>query len=161
MENVGPITIEQAREFLGHSQITITPVLDLAGGMPVDCYEIPDRMHHTITLRHPHEIFPWATHPARGTDTDHTRPWRPPDHGGPPAQTHPDKLGPLTRRHHRLKTHAPGWQHHQISPGVHLWATPTGHWTRVDRHGTHPLGTGTLGPDISIMEQHLAALIGA
>ena len=160
MEGVGPITIDQARDFLAHSHVTLKPVIDLAGGMPVDCYEVPASMAEIVKLRNPHEIFPWATLSSRTADSDHAIPYVPMDEGGPPGQTHPNKLGPLRRRHHRVKTHGQGWQHHQISPGVHLWRTPTGHWARVDNAGTHDLGTGELGSDISVMEQHFAALLG-
>ena len=45
----------------------------------------------------------------------------------------------MTRFGHRVKTHGRGWRHHQPVPGVYLWRTPHGYWTRVDRHGTHPL----------------------
>jgi hypothetical protein len=156
LEGVGPITLGQVREFLGHCHVTVKPVVDLAGGMPVDCYEIPARMHEIVTLRHPFEVFPWGTGSSRTADDDHTERYVPPDDGGPPGQTHPDNLGPLQRRHHRVKTHGPGWRHRQLAPGVFLWRTATGHWYRVDNHGTHHLGT-----HISLAEQHFAALLAA
>ena len=156
MEGVGPVTLEQFREFLGHCHVTVRPVLDLAGQMPVDCYEIPARIREVVTLRHPFEVFPWGTGSSRTADHDHTRRYVPPDDGGPPGQTHPDNLGPLQRRHRRVKTHGPGWRHHRIAPGVFLWRTPTGHWYRVDHTGTHHLGT-----HVSVAEQHFAALIAA
>ncbi len=63
-----------------------------------------------------------------------------PARGGPPGQTRIGNLGPLGRTAHRVKTHAPGWRHHQPVPGVYLWRTPHGYWYRVDGHGTHALG---------------------
>jgi hypothetical protein len=109
LEGVGPITLDQVREFLGHGNLTVTPVVDLNDGAAVDCYEIPARIHQIVKLRH-----------------------------------------------HRVKTHAPGWRHHRIAPAVFLWRTPTGHWFRVDHTGTHHLGT-----NVSPAEQHLAALIAS
>jgi hypothetical protein len=156
LEGVGPITVGQVRDFLRHCTVTIRPVIDLAGGMPVDCWEIPARMKEISELRQPHDVFPWSTRSSRHTDKDHTTPYVPPDDGGPPGQTHPDTLGPLIRRHHRLKTHAPGWRHHQIVPGVYLWRTPSGHWFRVDKHGTSHLGT-----TVSVLEERLSALLAA
>jgi hypothetical protein len=154
LEGVGPITAGQAAGFLRHSNVTISPVLDLAGGSPVDCYEVPARMHQVVKLRHPFEIFPWGTIGSRRSEDDHTRRYVPPDQGGPPGQTHPDNLAPLGRRHHRVKTHARGWRHHQIAPGSYLWRTATGHWYRVDRDGSHHLGK-----HVSPLEQRLTALV--
>ncbi len=59
--------------------------------------------------------------------------------GGPPGQTDPYRMAPLTRRPHRLKTHARGWVHLNPSPGVYLWRTRYGYWFRVDPDGTHAL----------------------
>jgi hypothetical protein len=152
VEDVGPVTLAGLRDLLGHSHVTVRPVLDLAGGMPVDCYEIPDRMREVVTLRSPYAVFPWSSRTSRGADADHSKPYRP----GIRGQTHPDNLGPLPRRHHRLKTHAPGWRHHRLAPEVWLWRTPTGHWSRVDKHGTHYLGR-----QVSVLEEHFKTLLAA
>lgn len=156
VEELGPILLSQVAEFLRHTNVIVKPVIDLAGGMPVDCYEIPDRMHEVTKLRHPYEVFPWGTIGSRHADDDHSTPYKPPHRGGPPGQTHPDNLGPLGRRHHRVKTHAPGWRHHQIHPGTYLWRTGTGHWYRVNHTGTHHLGK-----HISPPEEQLRALVNA
>ena len=76
--------------------------------------------------------------PARRADLDHTtayhpRPDDPPD--TPLGRTDADNLGPLCRRHHRLKTDG-GYRLRQINPGLFEWLTPTGH-----RYLTRP-GTG-------------------
>ncbi|MGH3588343.1 MAG: hypothetical protein ACRDQ0_18725, partial [Pseudonocardia sp.] len=39
-EGVGPITVEQARQFLAHTNVTIKPVIDVANQTPVDGYEV-------------------------------------------------------------------------------------------------------------------------
>ncbi len=73
-------------------------------------------------------------------DQDHTKPYIPPDDGGPPGQTSLDNLGPLTRRHHRIKTHR-RWQVKQPFNGIFVWRSPHGRYYLVDHTGTHKLGT--------------------
>lgn len=129
-EGVGPITIDQARNWLGHCHVTVKPVIDLANQIPVDAYEIPDRLCEAVHLRSPVDVFPYATNTSRRREIDHTIPYldpndgRPPgqpndhpadqangdqpdqDDNGPPGQTRLDNLGPMIRFHHRTKTHS-------------------------------------------------------
>ncbi len=75
--------------------------------------------------------------PTRRTgDIDHTIPFVKPDDGGPPGQTGVGKLGPITRFHHRVKTHG-DWQVVQPFTGVFVWRTPNGRYLLVDHTGTH------------------------
>ncbi len=138
-EGVGPITIEQVREFLGHTNVRVVPVVDLADQKPVDGYETPAPLRDAVHLRHPVCIAPWGTNRSRRKDMEHLQPYRPPDHGGPPGQTSMDNLAPLSRFPHRAKTHG-HWSIRQPQPGVYEWRSPHGHTYRVDHHGTHPLG---------------------
>ncbi|TWG92932.1 hypothetical protein L615_006700000010, partial [Nocardioides sp. J9] len=46
-----------------------------------------------------------------------------------------DNLAPLTRTHHRIKTHA-GWQARQPFPGITIWRDPHGAHYLVDPTGT-------------------------
>ena len=85
--------------------------------------------------------FPYATTRARACDLDHTIPWRA---DGPPGQTRPSRLGPLSRREHRAKTHG-GWQLEQPAPGVFHWRSPGGYHYRVGRIGTRPKPDDPLG----------------
>jgi hypothetical protein len=140
MEGVGPITIDQVREFLRHTNVSVRPVIDLEADHPVDGYEVPDRLREQVQLRTPAGAFPWSGNLSRRRDLDHTVPYVSPGSGGPPAQTRVGNLGPLTRYAHRVKTHGRGWRHHQPVPGVFLWRTPHGYWFRTDHTGTHPLG---------------------
>jgi hypothetical protein len=135
---VGVVTVQQVRDLLGHCRVTVRPVLDLRDQLPVDTYEVPTGMREALKLSRPSSVFPY-THTTTEPDLDHTIPYLPQDKGGPPGQTRIGNLGPLTRFGHRVKTHARGWRHHQPIPGVYLWRTPHGYWTRVDQHGTHPL----------------------
>jgi hypothetical protein len=140
LEGDGPITVDQVRRWLGHCQVTVRPVLNLADQAPVDAYEIPERLREVVHLRNPVDIFPYATNTSRRRDIDHTIPYRPPDHGGPPAQTSLNNLGPMTRFHHRVKTHS-RWQLRQPFPGMFIWRTPHGRYHLVDHTGTHTTHT--------------------
>ena len=139
-ETDGPVSTSQLRGFLGpHARFTLTPVIDLAHQPPADGYEIPDRLREAVHLRSPADVFPYATHTRRGKDLDHTQPYQHPDSGGPPGQTSTGNLGPLTRTHHRHKTHG-GWHAKQPYPGIYIWRSPLGQYYLVDHTGTRKLG---------------------
>ncbi len=89
-----------------------------------------------IHLAIPVDCFPYATSSRRSGDIDHTIPFVKPDDGGPPGQTGLGKLGPITRFHHRVKTHG-HWQVVQPFTGVFVWRTPHGRYLLVDHTGTH------------------------
>jgi len=146
LEDVGPITLGQVRDFLSGCQVTVTPVVDLANQAPVDGYEVPDRLREAVHLLAPADCFPYASATGRGLDVDHTerfrhRPGPDPNGRPPPGQTGPGNLGKLTRRHHRLKTHAGGWHVRQPYPGIWIWRTPHHRYYLVDHTGTRRLGT--------------------
>ena len=63
--------------------------------------------------------FPRCPRPAEDCDLDHGVPW---DEGG---TTDRDNLGPLCRRHHRLKTHS-GWKLRRCPDGSVTWIDPQG-----------------------------------
>ncbi|MBY9074655.1 HNH endonuclease [Nocardioides sp. WL0053] len=138
VEGLGAVTVQQIRDWVGRTDVTITPVLDLGDRASVDAYEVPDRMRETVLLRSPCCPFPWCNNLTRRKDLDHVRPYLPPSAGGPPGQTTPGNLAPLCRRHHRLKTHG-GWSYTQPEPGTYLWRSPHGRRYRVDHTGTAPL----------------------
>ncbi|MEJ7774380.1 MAG: DUF222 domain-containing protein [Nocardioidaceae bacterium] len=137
-EGEGPVTIEQVRRWLGHCRVTVKPVIDLANQVPVDGYEVPERLREAAYLRSPVDVFPYATNTGRRKDADHTIPYVSPDDGGPPGQTAVDKLGLMMRRSHRTKTHG-RWQVRQVFNGVFVWRSPHGHLFLVDHTGTHPI----------------------
>jgi hypothetical protein len=93
-EGHGPVTAQYVRDVLGpHAAFTIKPVIDLAGQVPVDGYEIPDRLREAVHLRTPADVFPYASSTRRGLDCDHTIPY---DHGadtGSTARTAGDTAG--------------------------------------------------------------------
>ncbi len=142
VEDLGPVTVDQVAGFLGHRNVRVVPVLDVAGQVPVDGYEVPDRMREALHLRHPACAFPFATYLGRNKDADHTVAYLPVQDGGPPGQTRLGNLAGLTRLPHRLKTHG-RWRLRQPVPGVFLWRSPHGWWWRVDHLGAHALGRET------------------
>ncbi len=83
-------------------------------------------------------MFPSATSLSRRKDADHTIAYIDPGDGGPPGQTALDKLGPMVRRHHRIKTHS-RWQVKQVSNGVFIWRSPHRRLFLVDHTGTTPI----------------------
>jgi hypothetical protein len=74
--------------------------------------------------------FPGCTHTA-DLDLDHVLPYP----AGPTSLTN---LVALCRHHHRLKTHAPGWQTHLTPDGTLTWTTPTGHTATTTPHDHQP-----------------------
>jgi hypothetical protein len=133
VEDLGPFTRTQLIGLLGHERITVRPVIDLADRIPADAYEIPDAMAERLHLTKPADVFPHAVSLSRRLDHDHTIPYQP---GGPPGQTRIDNLGKLSRRHHRVKTHA-GWTIAQLPGDRYLWVTPHGRCRITDSAGTH------------------------
>lgn len=136
-EQLGPVLAQQVKEWLGHDRVVVRPVIDLAANPAVDDYEIPEAIARIVRLRHPHDVFPWASRVSAGLDQDHTRPYRRgPDK--PRGQTCPDNLAPLSRRPHRAKTHA-GWRVTRRGACEFIWTSPLGFRYRVDRTGSHEL----------------------
>jgi hypothetical protein len=139
VEGVGPVTVDQVRAWLRDAEVAVKPVVDLAGIAPVDSYEIPDRMREAVHILMPRDTFPFSSSRRRSGDLDHTIPYRPPDDGGPPGQTGIGNLAPMTRFHHRVKTHG-RWTVKQPFAGVFVWRSPHGRLFLVDHTGTRALG---------------------
>ncbi|HET6573590.1 MAG TPA: hypothetical protein VFG68_08320 [Fimbriiglobus sp.] len=138
VEGVGPVTLGQAKEFVGHTAVKVVPVLDLADRRPVDGYEFPATSREAVHLINPRDVFPFAASTSRRVDLDHPVPYVSPDDGGPPGQTNLGNAAPMIRFHHRLKTHG-RWRLRQPEPGTYLWRSPHGWYWLVDHTGSHPL----------------------
>ncbi|SSC26054.1 HNH nuclease, partial [Klenkia terrae] len=84
-----------------------------------------------VKARDQHCRFPGCSRPAEYVDLDHAIPYdhHDPTAGGPTCVTN---LVCLCRRHHRLKTHAPGWVF-AMDPDGTLHVTPPGGRTRTTR----------------------------
>jgi hypothetical protein len=92
-------------------------------------YRPPVTIRDLIEARDQTCRFPGCRQPAWRGDLDHTTPF----HRG--GLTCPCNLGPLCRRHHRLKQEQ-HWKLAQTSPGTFQWKTPAGriHITTVHQH---------------------------
>jgi hypothetical protein len=109
---IGPVLLDQARTWLGHRRVTLTPVVDLNTHHAVDGYEVPAWMAEARHLAQPGSVFPYSPNTSRRKDCDHTVAFARNADGSPaqPGQTRPDNLGGLERRLHRVKTHKNGWR---------------------------------------------------
>ena len=134
-EQGGPITLAHAREILGHSRVTIRPVLDLEHQRPADAYEFTGSLREAVLARTPADCYPYAVKVGRSMDLDHTTAFYP---HGPPGQTCAANAGPLTRHHHRIKTHGP-IAVRQPRPGLYVWRTQHGRYLATDHRGTRRL----------------------
>jgi hypothetical protein len=148
VEDLGPTTLATVADWLGRSDITLRPVLDLDDRTSVDAYETPTQIRETVLLRNPCCPFPWCDNLSRRKDMDHLIPYVPPEDGGPPGQTGPHLLGSPCRRHHRYRTHG-GWTYTMPEPGIYLWRSPAGRRYLVDHTGTATLdSTDTASLDL-------------
>jgi hypothetical protein len=144
VEGVGPLTLDQAREWLGHRRVRVTEVVDLAARPdPVDGYAFPRQVREIAHLTNPRDVFPFGVNSGRTKDIDHTVPYRPPDDGGPPGQTGLHNAAPMTRFHHRIKTFGL-WRVSQLGPGAYLWHSPHDDCWLVDPTGTHKVPNAAL-----------------
>jgi hypothetical protein len=137
VEDLGPLLLGQLAELLGRCDITLAPVIDLRRLASVNAYEHPAAMRHRTELRTVGDVFPHSGHLAGGGRVDHDHPVAY-DAAGPPGQTSDLNDAPLTRRHHRAKTHQ-GFILRQTGPGAYEWTTPHGLRRTVDQTGTHLL----------------------
>ena len=94
IEKLGAATLTKIRDWVGHHQVVIQPVLNMQRGDAVDVHDPPTWMRELVILRDGHCIFPRCTIDARSCDLDHTVPYDP---DGPPGQTRPDNLACLCR----------------------------------------------------------------
>jgi len=133
VEELGPLLLDQVTRLLGHTNVTLRPVLDLADAVAVDAYEHPASVRDRTAVLVPADAFPHSTTLTRRVDLDHAVPYDP---GGPPGQTGDHNVAPLTRRHHRAKTHL-GYTVEQLDRATYLWTTPHGLQRLVDHTGTH------------------------
>lgn len=126
-EHGDPLTLTQLGDWLTQTgcPVTVRPVTVPAETEPVDGYEIPHRVREAVRLREIADTFPFGTCTSAARDLDHTRSYLRPDHGGPPGQTGPGNLGPLSRTVHRAATSGQ-WHKRQPSPGVYVWRSPHG-----------------------------------
>ena len=134
IEKLGAATLTKIRDWVGHHQVVIQPVLNMQRGDAVDVHDPPPWMRELVMLRDGHCIFPRCTTDARSCDLDHTIPYDP---DGPPGQTHAGNLACLCRRHHRAKTSGL-WRYTRTPEGHYLWHGPYGASYLVTPEGNFP-----------------------
>ena len=120
VEGLGPHSLTQLTELLGHTRVAVQPVIDLSDQVSVNRYEHPTRVKERIHLRHPADVFPHASRVSRKVDLDHRIAYRA---QGPPGQTGTRNGQPLGRTGHRAKTHL-GYRCIAIASGGTLWRSP-------------------------------------
>jgi hypothetical protein len=98
-EKLGPATIAQIRDWVGHSRVTIQPVLHTHRTDVKDAHDPPARMRNQVILRDERCVFPHCQRHARGCDLDHMAPF---DDTGPPGQTRRHLPMDRTRTHVKL-----------------------------------------------------------
>ena len=132
---LGPVLIERIRSWLlTAATVTIKPVVDLTAmaEMPaMDVHDPPARMAEAVRLRDLTCVFPHCGRPAEACDLDHIDAYVPLAHGGQPGQTHPSKLAPLCRRHHRAKTFG-DFTYRRLPDRSYEWTLPSGTRVRTD-----------------------------
>ncbi len=131
----GPIPADLAREVA--AQGTWRRLLtDPASGALLDygrtTYTPPTGLAGFIRARDLHCRNPICGQPAARADLDHTIPYQ------PEGTTSQHNLHASCRHHHRLKTHAPGWQVDQHLDDRITWTTPTGRTYTSKPHDYRP-----------------------
>ncbi|MFY0409634.1 DUF222 domain-containing protein [Solicola sp. PLA-1-18] len=116
----GPITHDQAVDLVGHGNVRVTPVIDLAEDLTYTGYVAPPRLRTQLRQMNAGLCpFPWCDRPAATGDYDHQTEY-------PRGPTSSSNGHLLCRHHHRAKTHTT-WRVTQPAPGVYLWTDPRGH----------------------------------
>ncbi|UYM06563.1 HNH endonuclease signature motif containing protein [Solicola gregarius] len=150
LEDVGAITRSEAAEILGHSHITVKPVIDLETTISATGYVAPPRLKEQLALTNAGTCtFPHCTRPARVADYDHIR-----NHadGGPTDSRNGHRL---CRYHHRAKTFT-AWTVQSPAPGIWLWQSPAGR-TYLVTGGTTTKLPGRTTPTVQHRRKHDAA----
>ena len=82
------MTLRAIKDWVDHSRVTVTPVLDPhsltsdARARATDAHDPPPRMAEAVRLRDPQCVFPWCNHTSRAADLDHIDRYVPPSSGG-------------------------------------------------------------------------------
>ena len=137
VEGIGPVTTDQIRDGSDRTRqaVIVKPVIDLAGKHPSTPTRSPTDSAKPSSSSPPPTSSPTPpTRPAGWTSTTPS-----PTTRWPPGQTAIGNLAPMTRFHHRIKTHG-RWKLTQPFPGIHIWQTPHGRHLLVDHTGTTLLG---------------------
>ncbi|UYM05713.1 HNH endonuclease signature motif containing protein [Solicola gregarius] len=150
LEDVGAITRSEALEILGHSHITVKPVIDLETSISATGYVAPPRLKEQLALMNAGTCtFPHCNRPARIGDYDHIINHR---EGGTTDTRNGHRL---CRYHHRAKTFT-AWTVQSPAPGIWLWQSPAGR-TYLVTGGTTTKLPGQISRTAQAKRKHDAA----
>lgn len=155
VEEHGPVLVDALAGLVGHTRITLKPVVDLNSGTSHNAYEHPLSIRERSRLRMLYDGFPHSGSMAATLDQDHVQPYI---HGptGPPGQTGDHNTQPLTRGSHRIKTHA-GMRVTQVGPASYVWSTRHGLHRLVSQHGTVVCSPAEAGLTIALADDYRPA----
>ncbi|MBO1032084.1 DUF222 domain-containing protein [Tessaracoccus sp. SD287] len=74
-EGMGPLLAGWLKDLVGHTRVTVRPVLHPDNLVPTDAYECSHWMREWVQLRNPYEVFPFSKKTSRHADLDHTIEW--------------------------------------------------------------------------------------
>lgn len=123
----GPIPADVARNLAADGtwrRILTDPVSGALLDYGTRTYRPPAQLARHVRARDKTCRFVGCRQPASRTDLDHTIPY-------PAGPTSHRNLGPLCRRHHRVK-HRGGWKLTQPQPGQFVWTSRSGHTYQVE-----------------------------
>ncbi|MGW4078563.1 DUF222 domain-containing protein [Streptomyces asiaticus] len=132
LKGYGPITAGQARRVaFAKGTVWHRLIIEPKTGMLIKTdpttYKPTAETERHVIARDAYCTFPTCRMPAHRCDLDHVEPFNHHDRAAG-GQTVPENLGALCRRHHRMKTHHPGWAVKRDSrTGTTTWTAPTGH----------------------------------
>lgn len=126
LDGTGPLTTTEAQHLVGHSHVTVKPVLDLAQNLSYTGYVAGPRLKEQLRLMNAGLCpFPYCDQPAWEGDYDHNTNYDPNAPPGAPGATDTRNGARLCRHDHRVKTHS-GWTVESPTPGTWLWHGPRG-----------------------------------
>ena len=142
-EGLGAVSQSQAVAIVGHSAVTVRPVLDVAAELTYTGYSVPPLLREQLALMNAgYCVFPCCGRRARLSQADHRDPhpqgrrgWADPTATGTTTSAN---MQPLCTRHHRAKTHA-GWSVISPARGVWVWTSPAAASYLVSNGVTTPL----------------------
>lgn len=137
----GPLAAGDLADLLGPAQVTVTPVVDLTEDLSTLAYEHPVAIRRRVHLAQPGDAFPHASRVSRAVDLDHVRAFDAAAAVEGIAQTSTVNTQPLSRTHHRAKTHhwtVTDLPHDGPGPPPRRWRSRHGVERLVDATGTHP-----------------------
>ena len=133
LDGHGPITRREAMDLVGHSRVSVRPVVDLSANLTYTGYVAPPRLKEQTALANQgYCTFPHCTRSAWRGEYDHIV-----DHHarGPTDSRNGHRL---CKHHHRAKTFG-GWTVVSPAPGIWVWRSPRSRFYHVTEGMTTPL----------------------